>query len=268
MVQDSTMYTDWCLTVFQLDSVIYHQDLMQYCCYQLEECPESHKHHLQCFVVFRKRVRFSAVKRLFPLAHIEKRMGTRTEAIAYCSKDATRLSAPLTFGTLPEDSVGMKRKITEELVSKTVLQVIDETPNLWRNYRVLTQIRSSVSSPRNFLTCGILLTGPTGCGKSLLALHVSALLGSVYYADPTLKWFDGYDGQEVIVVDEFRGAPISLLLRMLDRYPMLLPIKGAMTQLYAKYIIFTSNLVFQKMFKYLDIGTYLALRRRLVEIKF
>lgn len=266
--QSTMMYTDWCLTVFDLDSVIYMPDLMVYCCYQKECCPETSKLHLQCFVIFKVRKRFDTVKLLFPTAHIEKRQGTRVQARDYCQKEVSRMEPPLVFGVWPEDSISKRIRVTDLLKETTVLQVIDQEPSLWRNFKVLTALRCSVAEPRKFLTSGLLLSGLTGCGKSLTALLVSAFLGSVYYVDPTLKWFDGYDGQDVIVVDEFRGCPISFLLRMLDRYPMLLPVKGSMVQMLAKTVIFTSNLTFHKMFKYLDILTYNALRRRLVEIKF
>jgi len=55
-------------------------------------------------------------------------------------------------------------------------------------------------------------------------------------------YFDGYEGQEVVVIDEFYGwLPKDLLCRMCDRYPLLVDTKGGCVNFYPKTIIITSN---------------------------
>lgn len=55
-------------------------------------------------------------------------------------------------------------------------------------------------------------------------------------------WWDNYNGQKTIIFDEFYGwIPYDLLLRVLDRYPLQVPIKGGFVQLLATTFIFTSN---------------------------
>jgi hypothetical protein len=55
-------------------------------------------------------------------------------------------------------------------------------------------------------------------------------------------FFDGYDGQEDVVVDEFYGwIPYDLLCRMCDRYPLLVDTKGGAVQFCPKRIWITSN---------------------------
>jgi len=66
-----------------------------------------------------------------------------------------------------------------------------------------------------------------------------------YFVTPTSTgqlWFDGYDGQDVVIFDDFYGGlPLPYMLRLLDGYPMRLPIKGGHT--YAKWtkVYLTSN---------------------------
>lgn len=81
---------------------------------------------------------------------------------------------------------------------------------------------------------------------------------------PSTKFWDGYQGQESVIIDEFRGdIGISNLLRWFDRYPCLVEIKGSSTVLCAKLFIVTSNLHPREWYPTLDSATFLALERRL-----
>lgn len=56
-------------------------------------------------------------------------------------------------------------------------------------------------------------------------------------------WFDGYEGQEVAVFDDFRPwwCRFDYLLRLLDRYPMKVPIKGGFVNWIPEIIIITTQ---------------------------
>lgn len=56
-------------------------------------------------------------------------------------------------------------------------------------------------------------------------------------------WWDGYTGQETIIIDDFtpKSYRLSYMLNLLDRYAMSIDYKGGATQLLAKTIIITSN---------------------------
>ena len=50
------------------------------------------------------------------------------------------------------------------------------------------------------------------------------------------------ESQETVIIDDFYGwMPFDTLLRLTDRYPMLVDIKGGAVQFTAKRIIITSN---------------------------
>ncbi|KAL0168654.1 hypothetical protein M9458_036876 [Cirrhinus mrigala] len=86
----------------------------------------------------------------------------------------------------------------------------------------------------------MVLVGPPGCGKSR---HVSELVrGQPTYYKPRGPWWDGYDGHVNVVVDDYYGwIAYDELLRVCDRYPCKVPVKGAFVEFLAKWIYITSN---------------------------
>lgn len=104
--------------------------------------------------------------------------------------------------------------------------------------------------------------GATGSGKSRRAWNEASLLA--YPKDPRSKFWDGYRGQEHVVIDEFRGGiDISHVLRWLDRYPVIVEVKGSSVVLKATKIWITSNLHPKDWYPELDEETKQALLRRM-----
>ena len=56
-----------------------------------------------------------------------------------------------------------------------------------------------------------------------------------------MGWFDGYDGHDTAIFDDFRASVnrFAYILRVLDRYPMDVPVKGGFVNWNPKYIVFT-----------------------------
>lgn len=104
--------------------------------------------------------------------------------------------------------------------------------------------------------------GPTGTGKTRRAWELGGM--DAYPKVPNTKFWDGYQGQKVVIIDEFRGdISISNLLRWFDRYPVLVEIKGSSTILCAETVYITSNLSPREWYRDLDEATVDALLRRL-----
>lgn len=105
--------------------------------------------------------------------------------------------------------------------------------------------------------------GITGSGKSRDAWAAAGPLA--YSKDPRSEFWDGYRGQENVVIDEFRGGfHISQLLRVLDRYPVILQVKGSSVPSSIRRVWITSNLHPRDWYPVLDVSTYDALKRRLI----
>jgi hypothetical protein len=55
-------------------------------------------------------------------------------------------------------------------------------------------------------------------------------------------WWDGYDGQDVVIFDEFEGQiPMPNMKRFMDRYPCRAPVKGGFVTIVATKFYITSN---------------------------
>ena len=89
----------------------------------------------------------------------------------------------------------------------------------------------------------VILTGETGCGKSRFAHRISKELypHSTYYK-PRGEWWDGYEQHKLVIMDDFYGwIKYDELLKICDRYPYRVPVKGGFRQFNAECIILTSN---------------------------
>ncbi len=91
------------------------------------------------------------------------------------------------------------------------------------------------------------LYGPTGSGKTRYA--ISNAKGD-YWISSEPKWFDGYSGQETAILDDLRAGSYEFnwLLRLLDRYNVLVPIKGGFVNWEPKRIFITAPAEPRKVF--------------------
>lgn len=89
----------------------------------------------------------------------------------------------------------------------------------------------------------IVYWGRTGAGKTRAVfdnLHSTEDI----YVHPGGSWFDGYEGQPIVLFDDYAGSEFKLqyLLKLLDRYPMQVPVKGGFVSFVPREIYLTSNL--------------------------
>lgn len=100
---------------------------------------------------------------------------------------------------------------------------------------------------RDFKTQVIVYTGPPGCGKSRKA---NETVGEKFYKTRG-EWWDGYTGQEVVIIDDFYGwVKYDEMLRVCDRYPHKVPVKGAFVEFVSKSVIITSNVEAEQWYKF------------------
>ncbi len=173
-------------------------------------------------------------------------MGTREQARDYCKKEETRVpdTQPIEYGTW----ISGAGSRTDILKVKDMLDrgesfsdISDQYFGLFvrysRGFRAYRELRIE---PRHEKSEVYVLYGDPGTGKSQEALKKA---GPQAYWKPTGNWWDGYEGQEDVVLDDYHGGnlPFSTLVRLLDCYPLTLETKGGHVVFKAKRIWITSN---------------------------
>jgi len=221
--------------------------------------------HYQCVVAFEKKVRRRRVADAFPETNIE--LCNSEGANAYVWKEDTRVGEPFEFGAKPvrvnskEDWEGIWEAAKAGDLSRIPprIRVVS-----YRTLRTIAADHARIPAIVKEVFC---FWGPTCTGKSRTAWEQGG--DGTYPKDPRSKFWDGYDGQEHVIIDEFRGGiDISHMLRWTDRYPVRVEIKGASRALMAKKIWITSNIHPDNWYPDLDEETRKALIRRMTIIKF
>ncbi len=259
------------------DMVMFDADEMEYLIYQ-EEIGEGGTYHFQGYCEFTKQTRHNKAKALLGGndVHIAPRAGTQKQAIDYCKKDDTRVGGPYEDGTPRTqgkrmDLEGFKNEVMEGARLRDLLDdhwgVIARYPKF---YQTLTMINRPVRTNDLVVT---LHFGDTGLGKTRAVMDEFGA-SPEFYRTPLnngTMWFDTYDGQRTVLLDDFTGASSHLalctLLQLLDRYPVLVPTKGSHTWWLPDAVHVTTNLLPKDWYKWENRGhQYLALARRFHQV--
>lgn len=239
---------------------------IKYCVGQREKGSTGYEHYQLC-VNFSRPVRLSGVKKVFGKeSHWEP---TRSDAaVAYCQKSDTAIpGTQFEHGRKPM----LRNSSTDWEAIKNFAKSGDlesVPPDVYvRCYQQLRRIESDNLQPVAIERKIWCFWGATGSGKSRRAWSEAGL--QAYPKDPRSKFWDGYRGQEHVVIDEFRGGiDISHVLRWLDRYPVIVEVKGSSTVLKATTIWITSNLNPRLWYPELDEETVKAMLRRMQIVEF
>jgi len=236
---------------------------VRYCVWQREK-GEAGTEHLQGYVAFTKALTMGQVKVLDSRAHWENRKGTENQAIAYCTKEETRVDGPWDYGDKPtpgtrNDLIALKQTIEAGAPMK---QIASEHFGAFMKYRnSIVSYKRLFSKPRDFKTFVGVITGPTGCGKSRL---MEQTFPDAYWKPNGNEWFCDYDDHQVVIIDEFYGwLRYDFVLRLLDRYPLQCPTKGSSVNFRAKYVFFTSNSEIDSWYNFRGKMSIDSLKRRI-----
>lgn len=219
------------------------KDEFKYLVYQHEK-GEKGTNHLQGYCQLKNRKTLHALKKLHQYAHWEIRKGSHEQARDYCMKQDSRIKGPFEFGKQPEqgkrtDLDAVKETIDSGASWKEI--AADHFKSFVKYERGLRSYSALNSKSRDFKTQVIVCYGPTGTGKSMYCAE-EAPDAYWYFPQKDGKWWDGYDGQEDIIIDEFYGQlQWSAALRLFDRYPCQVECKGFTRNFAPKRIFITSN---------------------------
>lgn len=225
---------------------------------QLERTPTTETIHLQCYIIMQTRKRFSTIQKIIRSfddvgrVHLESCKGTHGQNVAYVTKPDTRVDSLDPFGddvTGEELSQGgnvgkIARLIETASGPRGISGALEELPVTgMQNIRNLQTYLHFTQKPHVGVRFNIFISGPPRCGKSRFAW---SLLG-LPYVKGAGKWFDGYVGEKTALFDECQtlGRITDLILKITDRYPARVEVKGGSVWFNSVVNVFTSNLSFR-----------------------
>lgn len=252
----------WLLTIPHADFLPYLPPNVAYIRGQLESGSDTGYLHWQVLVILQRKLRLGGLKELFGrTVHAEPSRSNAADE--YVWKEDTRIAGTqFELGSRP-----IKRGNAldwERIRNDAKLGRLDAIPGdiYIRCYGNLKKIAVDNCEPVAVEREVQVYWGPTGVGKSRRAWEQAGL--QAYPKDPRSKYWDGYRGQEHVVIDEFRGdIDIGHVLRWFDRYPVIVEVKGSSVVLNARKIWITSNISPTNWYPNLDEPTKAALLRRL-----
>lgn len=243
-------------------------DRATYLVYGYELCEDGHP-HLQIYMEFKNALLGKAIQKDLGFNFwVKPAKGAPKKAAGYCKKGTSKppkgkgydyffprtMEKPETWkrpferGTISEQ--GKRTDVSspcEAIMGEgaTMKQIAQEYPDQFVKYhRGLTALRAHAIEPRGLTSMPevIVRWGPTGCGKSESARTIDWPNLPHYVWDPASKhWFDGYDGEDKIIIEEFRShVPFRELLTLLDRYECKREFKGGMINVVASKFVITS----------------------------
>lgn len=214
------------------------------------EVGQGGTNHIQGYVECLQRRGLLAVKEAFPglaRAHLEVRRGSRQQAIKYCRKDGDFQE----FGNIPEDQES-KEKLSNSEVREIALaggsRAVAKDERATLHQIKFARLLLEEMEPQRDAEKEIIVHwyyGKTGIGKSRRARYEAIQEygeDEVYRKAEPSKWFNGYDRHKAVIIDDFRDSWwfFTEILRLLDRYPTQVEIKGGMRQWVPEKIWVTS----------------------------
>jgi len=248
----------WCFRLSNPEEVLAVDEWadIAYAVWQLE-IGEQGTVHYQGYANFSQPKRMAALKKIEGMegAHWEMRKGSKLQAAQYCWKAESQLEGPYFY----PDEESLRRHCKSEKGSRTDIHLLcDLVKDGWSDDRIAAEhpifilkyqkgidhLRLALpSAPRPAVNVdSVVYVGPSGTGKSH-RLRQECPPGPEWFWMRKGKWWDGYQGQPGVVLDEFRDTwmPREDLLRLLDIGDLTVEKKGGMIRMMAIRFRFSTN---------------------------
>ncbi len=249
MAKKLTKTALWCFTQYKLD-FDYEKYLKEttaiYVAYSLETCPTTKRPHHQGFVQFSgQRGSIKGVSKQLDNANCRMCGGNIDQNSDYCSKEGKLIE--LGIKPMPGKRNDLEA-IKDDIMNGTkVDDICVDNPTLYHQYgRTLNKLEDIALRKqwRTEMTTCNWYCGATGTGKSHEAFtNYSNDTHYIYSNDG--GWWDGYIGQGIVIINEFRGNIIySELLDLIDKWPKTVRRRNREpVPFLAKHMIITSSLM-------------------------
>lgn len=270
-----------------------------YWCFCYEEGDECKTTHVHIFLYRSSPFTAETINSLFPCCHREKAFGTCSENRAYVLKDGPKFNKDFegnysytdstgklhegknfsnTFeesGPCPEEHQGKSHsaELVIDLIKRGASDedIVDAVPSCFRDLEKVQRTRSLYRDSefkkkwRDLHVSYIF--GKTGSGKTRSVMEQFGY-ENCYRVTDYKHPFDNYEGQDVIIFEEFRsGIKHGDMLSYLDGYPLLLPCRYFNRQACYTKVFILSNIPIDQQYQGInEPETIKAFYRRIHEV--
>lgn len=258
------MARNYCLTAFSLEEAyeLTKYDKMKYLIIGQEKCPDTGKTHYQGYIELKSVQRISALKKIAPTTHFEKRRGTQKQAADYCKKDNDYIE----YGEFEGQGKRNDIERTREILKTTgKMEDVVEQVNSYQAARFGEMYLRYKERKRDWKPHVTWIWGQTGAGKTRKAHEICP---NAYVKSDSTKWFYDYDAHEEVIIDDFSDEmmPLTDFLTLIDRYEKRVELKGGSRQFLAKKIVITSEFAPQEYYRHSRGNASAQIMRRLDEV--
>lgn len=243
-----------------------------------EQCPTTGNYHVDFYFEYPTTRRWTTENKKFVktfgqgYGHLELARGTAGENLDYSSKEEGDF---LSYGT-PAPGQGFRQDLLQDrddiLSGKmTAEDICVANPARYHQYARTFHKLEDIALRKRFrteMTEGIWYHGPTFTGKSHFAF--SGYDPAIHYIWKNDNgWQDGYTGQDVCIINDFRGKiPYEELLTLVDKWPHFVSRRGREPAPFlASKVIITSSLSPDRIYHNRDVEDSLEQLYRRFTIK-
>lgn len=271
----------------QIKSIIASLSGCVYWCMCDEIGGETGTYHMHVYMAFEHAKEFSSMQKRFYGAHIETARGTHRENRDYIRKEGkwrddvkheTNLADTFEeYGEMPEEGASSTKQ------SEAILEMIQDGasnaeillayPSAMTHLPRIEQARQTLLAEKyrkEFRDLTVTyLHGVAGVGKTRSVMDQYGY-EKVYRVTDYEHPFDGYKGEKVLLLDEFRSSlPFTVILNVLDGYPYELPCRYANKQACYTIVYIISNIPLDEQYPNIQIDeprSFEALKRRIHQV--
>lgn len=249
--------------------------------------------HSHIILQSENQIRFSTLKKILPYGDIEVQQGTNQECYNYLfhkdekSKEQEKDEYDESCLKVKCDNLEEWLKIKEKGARTDIERFKNAILNGMSEKELLEEFPTQMARYSNFYqTCNkirlanefamrlrqlkvIYIYGTAGTGKTYSVYAENNFkYEDIYSVDDYEHPFDNYNGQKILLLDEYRANfSITYFLKLIDKYPLQLKARYANKQACFDTVYVISNIPLSSQYDYCDLETRNALYRRFSEIR-
>lgn len=224
----------------KIHAILAESSPVYYC--MCDETGENGTPHTHIYVCYKNAVHFSTMKKRFEQAHIETARGSSQENRDYIRKEGMYANSPKKetnhietfeeYGEMPLDKTAKNETVSEQVLQmiqagSSNAEILKKHPSCFMRLPHIERTRQTLFEEKyknTFRNVKVhYIYGETGTGKTRDIMEKYGY-ENVYKVTNYEHPFDSYNGEPVIMFDEFRsGILFSDFLQYTDGYPCRLP---------------------------------------------